>query len=171
LGRPTDYNEDISAEICAHLSMGESLRKVCRRKGMPAASTVFLWLSKYPGFSEQYARAKGEAADMFIEDMLEIADDAKKDKIPKYETNEETGERELVGYDESKTSVQRARVQIDTRKWLAIKLKPRKYGDLLKLDGKQELSGELTHTHSYSDLSDEELRARAKALLEAKDEQ
>ena len=102
----------------------------------------------------------------------QIADDAKKDKIPKYEINEQTGKRELIGYDESKTSVQRARVQIDSRKWLAIKLKPKKYGDLLKLDGKQEHSGKVEHQHNYSQLSDEELVAKAKELIESgEDEQ
>ena len=133
MARPTTYNEDIAAEICGYLAMGESLRKVCRRAGMPAPSTVFLWLRQQKDFSEQYARAKEEAADMFIEDIIEIADNAKKDKIPVYKLNEETGKKELVGYTESKNSVRRAQVQIDSRKWLAMKLKPKKYGEKLDM--------------------------------------
>lgn len=170
MGRPTDYTEELAAELCGYVSLGESLRKVCRRKGMPAPSTVFLWLQKYERFSEQYARAKEEAADMFIEDILEIADNAKKDKIPVYKVNED-GEKVVVGYQESKTSVQRARVQIDSRKWLAMKLKPKKYGERLTVDGKQEHSGSVEHKHNYSQLSDEELVAKAKELIEGGDDE
>lgn len=133
MARPTTYNEDIAAEVCGYLALGESLRKVCRRKGMPAPSTVFLWLRDHQEFSEQYTRAKEEAADMFVEDILEIADNSKKDKLPVYKVDEITGEKTLVGYTESKNSVRRAQVQIDSRKWLAMKLKPKKYGEKLDM--------------------------------------
>lgn len=156
MARPSEYNKDVAAQICGHVSNGESLRKLCRRKGMPAPSTVFKWLSVYPEFSEQYARAKDEAADMFVEDMLEIADDAKKDKIPVYELDAE-GKKILVGYAESKTSVQRARVQIDTRKWLAMKLKPKKYGDKMDLTS----DGEKIGVKISAEQSEQLIRARA----------
>lgn len=164
MARPTTYNEETAAKLCGYLSIGESLRKACRHPGMPAPSTVFLWLAEHDEFSEQYARAKEEAADMFIEDILEIADDAKKDKFPVYHLNDE-GEKVLIGYNESKNSVQRARVRIDSRKWLAMKLKPKKYGDKVTIDGKQEHSGKVDHQHNYSTLSDEELIARAKLII------
>ena len=139
---------------------------------MPAPSTVFLWLAEHDEFSEQYARAKEEAADMFMEDILEIADDAKKDLIPVYAigkdgkyTYDEAGKRIIIGHTESKNSVQRARVRIDSRKFLAMKLKPKKYGDRITVDGKQEHSGKVDHQHNYSTLSDEELIARAKSII------
>ena len=132
---------------------------------MPAPSTVFLWLREHVEFSEQYARAKEEAADMFIEDILEIADNSKKDRIPVYEVNE-AGEKVLTGYKESKNSVRRAQVQIESRKWLAVKLKPKKYGDRLAVDGKQEHSGNLNVNHSLADLTDEELILAAQAAVE-----
>ena len=103
-GRPTKYSDKLAAKICEQLSMGRSLRSVCQDKGMPAASSVFLWLQKHPEFSEQYARAKEESADAMAEDMLDIAD-------------------------HGSLSPQDKRVRIDTRKWLASKLKPKKYGD------------------------------------------
>lgn len=133
MARPTTFNEDVAAKLCGYLAMGESLRKVCRRAGMPAPSTVFLWMREHESFSKQYARAKEEAADMFIEDIIEIADNAKKDKIPVYEVDNETGDKTLTGYKESKNSVRRAQVQIESRKWLAMKLKPKKYGEKLDL--------------------------------------
>lgn len=71
---------------------------------MPDASTVFRWLRTKPDFCEQYTRAKEESAEALSEDMLEIADD---------KTGDPT----------------RDRLRVDTRKWLASKLKPKKYGE------------------------------------------
>ncbi|MBH1979957.1 hypothetical protein I8H89_00375 [Candidatus Saccharibacteria bacterium] len=131
---------------------------------MPAVSTVFLWLAAHEDFSEQYARAKQEAADIFVEDILEIADDAKKDKIPIYSIDsdgkkvlDKKGKPVIAGYQESKTSVQRARVMIDSRKWLAVKLKPNKYGDKLDIKSKSEV------THKFKDMDDDELEAAIQA--------
>lgn len=157
MARPTDYTEEIAAKICGYLALGESLRRVCRRSGMPAPSTVFLWLRNNDKFSEQYARAKEEAADMFIEDIIEIADNAKKDKIPIYEINESTGKKEIADYKESKNSVRRAQVQIDSRKWLAMKLKPKKYGAMMKVENEE------TVVHKYEEMTDEQLDAAIQA--------
>ena len=77
---------------------------------MPALSTVFLWLQKHESFMEQYARAKESCADAMSEDILEISDDPS------------------IASDHK-------RIMVDSRKWLASKLKPKRYGDKLALDG------------------------------------
>ena len=102
-GRPTDYTDLISTEICGQISEGNSLRSICKSNKMPSCSTVFLWLRHHPEFSEQYARAREEQADAIADECLDIA------------ANE--------------PDVQRARLKIDARKWFASKMKPRKYGD------------------------------------------
>ena len=124
---------------------------------MPAPGTVFRWLGEYKEFRDQYARAKEEAADMFVEDIIEIADNMKRDKIPKYEVNEYTGKKEVVGYEESKTSVQRDKVRIDSRKWLAMKLKPKKYGEKLDLS----TNGKDIGVAISAEQSEQLIRARA----------
>ena len=102
-GRPTTYSDLMAAEICGEISEGKSLRSICKAARMPSCSTVFLWLSKHPEFSEQYARAREEQADAIADECLDIA--------------------------ENEPDVQRARLMIDVRKWFASKMKPRKYGD------------------------------------------
>jgi hypothetical protein len=73
-----------------------------------------------------YARAKEQQADLLAEEIIEIADDSSKD---------------LQGYDdynnpiENKEFVNRSKLRVDARKWVASKLKPKKYGDKLELDG------------------------------------
>lgn len=112
MGRPTDYNQDIATRICELLVEGHSLRAICRRKEMPGLSTVFQWFPKHPDFAEQYARAKEEQADTFADEMLDIAD--------------------------TEEDVQRAKLKVDVRKWIASKMKPKRYGDRTTLVGDED---------------------------------
>ncbi len=119
MGRPSTYTDEIAADICAQLSQGVSLRTVCKADNMPDASTVFRWLAANGDFREQYARAKAESADAMAEDMLAIADEI---------------EDKIVGDDRSDGArVQAQKVRVDTRKWLASKLQPKKYGDRIEV--------------------------------------
>lgn len=114
MGRPSDYTQELADNICARLTDGISLRTICKAEDMPDAATVFRWLRTKPEFCEQYTRAKEESTEAFSEDMLEIADD-------------KTGDP------------QRDRLRIETRKWLASKLKPKKYGDKIAVGGTDDL--------------------------------
>ena len=76
---------------------------------MPARSTVHLWLANIEGFSDQYARACEIRADVYADQILEIADDASRDWVTKKNPDGSTyqvfdGEH-----------VQRARLRIDSR--------------------------------------------------------
>lgn len=128
IGRPSRYSQDLADNICAELATGKSMRTVCRADDMPAMSTVFKWLRERPDFSEQYARAKAEAADALVEEILDIADDGSNDWM---EVHDKDGK--AVGYKLNGEHVQRSRLRVDTRKWIASKLKPRKYGERLDL--------------------------------------
>lgn len=106
-GRPSDYLPEVAADICALLSDGESLRKVCERPGMPNKATVFRWLAVYEEFRDQYAQATETRADAIFEEMFDIAD----------------------GVAEESAAVGKARLRIDTRKWALARMNPKKYGD------------------------------------------
>ena len=81
-----------------------------------------LWLDgSRPEFSEQYARAREAQADKLAEEALQIADDGRSDTYLDAEGNERT-DNEVI---------QRSRLRVDTRKWLASKMAPKKYGDKL----------------------------------------
>lgn len=122
MGRPSGYSQDLADRICAELAGGRSLRSVCDDEGMPDRQTVFRWLRQDEEFCAQYARAKEESADSLVDEMLDIADDAKNDWMERHDPNN-------PGYQFNGEHVQRSRVRIDTRKWTASKLKPKKYGD------------------------------------------
>ena len=91
---------------------------------MPAPSAVFLWIHKHAEFKEQYEKAKEESADAHAEDMLDIADDGTNDWMER-----RNAEGEVIGWQLNGEHVQRSRLRVDTRKWIAAKLKPKKYGD------------------------------------------
>ena len=118
-GRPSIYTDELAAEICSRLAEGRSLRSVCREQDMPALSSVFLWLKKYPEFSEQYAHAKEAAAEVLFGEMFDIADDQEGDVI-KLEDGREI---------ENHNTVARAKLRVDTRKWALARMAPRTYGD------------------------------------------
>lgn len=121
----------IQASICERMIEGESLRTICRSDGMPAASTVFRWLADDSAdgnaFREQYARAREGQADALFESILEIADDGTNDYVEKLRAD---GGKD-VAFDSE--HVQRSRLRVDARKWMASKLAPKKYGDDLRL--------------------------------------
>ena len=114
------------------------MRSICRADEMPALSTVFLWIGKHPEFSDQYTRARESQADALFEDILEIADDARNDWM------ERRGE-EGAGWVVNGEHLQRSRLRIDARKWMAGKLRPKKYGDKTQIEGPGE-NGEHTVT-------------------------
>ncbi len=131
-GRPSIYTQDLADSVCEHLSLGKSLRSVCREEGMPSIAVVFKWIRDKEGFKEQYARAKQEGVEAMAEDIMEISDDGSNDWM-------ERNFGETTAWVENKESVQRSRLRIDTRKWLMSKIVPKKYGDKMDhtSDGKE----------------------------------
>ena len=117
-GRPQIYTQELADRVCAELAEGKSLRTVCKADDLPCTETIFSWLRKYPEFLGQYTRAKEESADAFIEEMHDISDSEPATIID---------DKGVKRYDSAGVNWQRLRV--DTRKWIASKLKPKKYGD------------------------------------------
>jgi len=127
MGRPSDYTQELADRICEQLADGKSLRTVCLADEMPSKATVFSWLRTKPEFLDQYTRAKEESADALTDEMLDISDDATNDWMERH------GESE--GWQLNGEHIQRSRLRIETRKWIASKLKPKRYGDKLTHEG------------------------------------
>ena len=127
-GRPSDYTPDLADRLCAELADGRSLRSVCLADDMPSKATVFNWLRTIPEFLDQYTRAKEEAADSLADDIVDIADERDGKAIMA------DGAEVAVVFDS--TAVARNRLRVDSRKWIAAKLKPKKYGDKVEVDNK-----------------------------------
>ena len=148
-GRPSGYTEAIAVEICRRIAERESLRKICADPDMPDKTTVLRWLAAKENaeFRTQYAHAREMQADALFDEALEIADEASEDW-----TTAKDGTRVL-----DHEHVQRSRLRVDTRKWAAGKLAPKKYGDKFQHVG--EGGGPIRVRPDLSKLNDEELDA------------
>jgi hypothetical protein len=122
----TTYTDEIALLICERLADGESLKSICEDEDMPARSTVFKWLADNSRFSDMYARAREEQADAVFDEILSIADDGRNDWM------ERRGEDD-TGWVTNGENLQRSKLRIDARKWMAGKLRPKKYGEKLDL--------------------------------------
>jgi hypothetical protein len=128
-GRPTRFTQALGTIICQRIANGESLRSIGRDPDMPAASTILYWLldEDKATFLEQYKVAKDIQADLMAEDIVDIADDGTSDYTER--EREDGSTFEVVNTEH----IQRSRLRVDARKWVASKLKPKKYGDKIDL--------------------------------------
>lgn len=145
-GRPSTYRPATAEVICARLADGETVTDICKTPGMPHRQTVHQWRMRHPEFAERYARAREIGMETMADDILAISDDDSND---------------YVDGQANHANVQRARLMVDTRKFLMAKLAHRVYGDRQQL----EVSGNVAH---HVTLSDRE-RMRRLALFLAED--
>ncbi len=124
IGRPSSYTDAIADEICEKLADGQSLRTICLAEGMPNRATVFRWLAANETFRDQYARARDAQAEALADEILDIADDGSNDWMERYD--DDGGN---IGWKENGEAMQRSRLRVEARKWVAAKLLPKKYGD------------------------------------------
>jgi hypothetical protein len=104
-------SDQILEDICKGIAGGKSLITICKDPAMPHIDNVRRWLLADDKFKEMYNRARDEQADFYADEIIEISD----------------------GHYETPTEVQQARLKVDARKWIASKLKPKKYGDRVDL--------------------------------------
>lgn len=124
--KPMEMSQDVIDEICQRLADGSSLRSICSDKHMPSMVTVMKWLAQSPDFAKQYSYARELQADAIFDEVLDIADDGRNDWM------EEHG-KDSEGWKQNGEALQRSRLRIDARKWMAGKLRPKKYGEKLLL--------------------------------------
>lgn len=123
-GRPSSFTQEIADLICEGLAEGHSLRSLCKADNMPNAGTVCRWLATNETFREQYARAREAQAETLFDEMLDIADDGRNDKYEDENGNVRT-DHDVIA---------RSKLRVETRKWMAGKLKPKVYGDKIDLN-------------------------------------
>lgn len=118
LGRPSLRTLRIEKVILGRISEGRSLQKICKSRHLPSYTTVTRWLQEDEDFRKKYGIARQEQAEMLASQLLEIADDGSNDT---YKNDAGT----FVNHD----VINRSRLRIDTRKWIASKLLPKVYGE------------------------------------------
>ncbi len=96
-------------------------------------------------------------ADTLFDEALGIADDGTNDWMERLDKDGQAAGWQLNG-----EHVQRSRLRVDTRKWAAGKLAPKKYGDKLQHTG--DGGGPIRVRPDLSKLTDEDLNALERIL-------
>lgn len=120
LGRPSIYTEELADEICAKLaSQSRGIQHLCRTiDHFPSEDTIYEWRRTKPIFSEKYDKAKADQVMYLVDEIVEIADDVSNDKVIN-DNGKEVCNNEAVN---------RSRLRVETRKWIAARLAPKIYG-------------------------------------------
>jgi hypothetical protein len=120
VGRPTIFgiNNPCWKIICEQMSIGKSLSTAIKAEGMPSYHAVMLMINNNPEFRAMYEKAIENRADRLAEEILELADEQMPDGL----------EGPMAS-----AWVQQKRMQVDARKWVASKLKPKVYGDRIDM--------------------------------------
>lgn len=127
---------ELFKKICDELSINEiGLKKLCLNHNS-SSSAFFDLLKNKKELTEYYERARDLQADFLADQIIEIADDSSNDTI----TISKDGKEIEI---ENKEWVNRSKLRVDARKWIASKLKPKKYGDKIDIEQKTELSGSI----------------------------
>lgn len=131
-GRPSVYSDKVANDICIRIALGESLRRICMEEGMPAQSSVYEWLLRYSDFSEKYARARELQAETQFDELTDIVDQPPELNY----VTDKNGELVEVKFDSSYVAWMKLRV--DTRKWTAARMAPKKYGEQKQAEEKSD---------------------------------
>jgi hypothetical protein len=139
---------------------GKSVAALCRERGTPNRATFNNWLKLKPNLITRYAHASRQRADVWADEILEIADSGNLD----YAIDSE-GNIQVIG-----EAVQRSKLKVDARKWLMAKTAPQKYGDKVNYEITGANGGAITtQTVDYSKLDNKTLKALLKATNKPSD--
>lgn len=148
-GNTTVYTRELADEICERIADGETLRQVCRLKGI-AASTVRRWvLNDIDGFSARYTHARELCLESWADEVVEIGDDGVNDWMSREHKDLPDNDPKKIAWQVNGEHVTRSRLRVDSRKWLLSKLRPDKYGDKLQVGGDPN-GAAISHTHDIA---------------------
>jgi len=125
MGRPAKWpmGDPIWQQIVDKVSSGKSVSTVLRDQGMPTWTSFQSMLASDDQLRAAYDKAVQDRADRLADEILQLSDEV----MPE-------------GLEGAMASawVQQKRMQVDARKWIASKLKPRTYGDRIDMTVRDE---------------------------------
>jgi len=121
----TKEKQEIINTICKEVADGKSIRQITKENdNLPHRDTINEWFASSKDFADQYARAYKESASIFAEDIISISDNRGGDTF--FNTNGVEKVDHAV--------INRDRLRVDSRKWVASKRNPKKYGDKIEVE-------------------------------------
>jgi len=122
------FSQELFDSICDEIATSsKGLRQICEEAGTTSRS-FHRWIEADEELRQSYMRARDEQADFLADEILSIADDGTQDTT--YITDKQGNDIPV----EDKEWTNRSKLRVEARKWIAAKLKPKKYGDKLDLN-------------------------------------
>jgi len=160
MSRPTIRTNELEDDILSRIACGESLRGICAENGMPNISTVIRWLAADEDFARKYTRAREMQAEILADEMLDIADNDKSDRI---DIKDKDGN--IIRTEQNNVAVARSKLKLEQRRWWAEKLRPKVYGNKVAVGGSDDMPAIKTSQQlDVSNLSLDELEVLGAAL-------
>ena len=110
-----EFSQGLFDRICALLAVGGSLREVCAMEDMPDRATFNKWRKLTSELQAQYDAACVDREEVYFGEK----------RVTKSNGDVEVTEIDMV---------ERARVQIDARKWCLARMNRKKYGDRIEAE-------------------------------------
>lgn len=116
------WSEDMLEEALVSIAMGSTVRQACSKVLMEDnVDSFYRLVMRDPNVKIAYEESRMiQAEKMAIDDIIEIADDAENDETFDGKPNS--------------AAVNRARLKVDSRKWIASKLHYKRFGDRIHQD-------------------------------------
>jgi hypothetical protein len=125
MGRPVKWPPEhpVWREIIGRVSAGKALSTVLTEPGYPTWGGFHAMIDQDAELKMAYEKAVQDRADKLADEILQLSDE----QMP-------------AGLEGAMASawVQQKRMQVDARKWIASKLKPRTYGDRIDMTVRDE---------------------------------
>jgi hypothetical protein len=150
MGRPSAFSEDLAAEICERIALGETLTSIVAEPHMPDPATVWRWQRADDEFRKRIAHAREEQTRVWADQIIDLSDDSTNDWTTRTRAN---GEPERVL---DREHIERVKVRISSRQWLMARINRADYGDKSQIDV----------THGLQTTDDAELAAKIRDLGE-----
>lgn len=122
------YTPEIADIICARIACGQTVQKAISGIGYPTLAEFYAWLRESEEFRRQYEIARECKGDTLVEEALSLADECAADR----------------------DEIAKVTLQVNTRKWIASKFYPKRYGERI------EHSGTVDHNYSRVPIPAEE---------------
>jgi hypothetical protein len=125
--RPTEYDEDLANKICMMFATDPDM-SLTRMNADPTLPTVwhfYEWLDSHSQLSKSYARSREVQIDIQAERLKDISRTPMIGITKVMRTGGIQGDTTEI---RESDNIERTRLIIDTEKWIASKLRPKKYG-------------------------------------------
>jgi hypothetical protein len=126
-GRPTKYTTAKAKLICSGVAAGQTLKQIAEALSINY-DTIHEWRNSRPEFSDMLAQARFIRAEHMADEIVEISDESSADWI-----EWEMRDGQIRGMP-NPAAAARARLRVETRKFLMEKWAPKQFGSLQRLE-------------------------------------